>query len=96
VSNGTSSILYLQEKEKEAAVRRNPPLRLQRQDFSSLSVVSEDTSVKENMELVLEEEHQSTSLPFSSTFVLKFSNLQEMLLVTTRRVVLYPDTLPLR
>jgi hypothetical protein len=84
-----------QEKEKEAVERRNPPLRLPRRDFSSPSVVSEDTSVRESMEPVLEEEHPCTSQLFSSTFVLRSSSLLETQPVTTRRAVSYPGTSPL-
>ena len=88
-------ILYssnLQEKEREAEEPKSQPLHLPRQVCNSQSVVSDVTSRLESTLLVWELVPQFTLLPSWNTCALKFWNLQEMLLVTTRSLVLCPVT----
>ena len=88
-------ISNLQEKEREAEEPKSQPLHLPRQVCNSQSVVSDVTSRLESTLLVWELGPQFTLLPSWNTCALKFWNLQEMLLVTTRSLVLCPVTSPL-
>jgi hypothetical protein len=65
--------------------KRNPPLHLPRQDFSSPWDVLEDSFVRESTDLVSEEEPLCTSPLFLSTSALRSSSLPETPLVTTKR-----------